>query len=267
MLGSTRRKAQSSRGSATVPEDVQIITVQSAKELDAFVRFQLELYRDDPRYVPPIVAERREFLKPTHNPFFGHATAAYFLALRDGAIVGPDRRRRRHRLQPVPQRADRLLRDVRLRGRRGRRGGAVAAGGGLGARARDAHPAGAGEPLDEPRLRPARGGLRLAALHDGALQRALLRSVGGGRRAQAVQGSLDVRDVLRHPAAGAGGAGGGAPAGEGRRAHPRAGSRGGSPRNCGGSRPSTWPSRSATGPSSPSPRRSWTSSPCACAIW
>lgn len=60
----------------------------TSAELDTFVRFQLDLYRDDPRFVPPIVAERREFLKPEHNPFFAHATAAYFLARREGRWVG-----------------------------------------------------------------------------------------------------------------------------------------------------------------------------------
>ncbi|HLT28893.1 MAG TPA: N-acetyltransferase [Myxococcaceae bacterium] len=67
---------------------VELVQVTTGAELDAFVRFQLDLYRDDPRFVPPIVAERREFLRPEHNPFFAHATAAYFMARRDGAWVG-----------------------------------------------------------------------------------------------------------------------------------------------------------------------------------
>jgi len=82
------RKKGASPAPSDVAPPVEVLQVASAEQLDAFVRFQLELYRDDPQYVPPIVAERREFLKPEHNPFFAHATAAYFLAQRAGRVVG-----------------------------------------------------------------------------------------------------------------------------------------------------------------------------------
>jgi GNAT superfamily N-acetyltransferase len=38
--------------------------------------------------VPPLVFERREFLDRSKNPFFEHAEAEYFLAERDGEVVG-----------------------------------------------------------------------------------------------------------------------------------------------------------------------------------
>lgn len=55
---------------------------------DAFIRFQLEHYAGDPNFVPPIVAERRDFLDARTNPFFLEADAALFLARRGGRVVG-----------------------------------------------------------------------------------------------------------------------------------------------------------------------------------
>ena len=67
---------------------VQVTPVRSTLELDDFIRFQLELYRDDPYFVPPIVAERRDFLNRKKNPFFTHAEVELFLARRNGKVVG-----------------------------------------------------------------------------------------------------------------------------------------------------------------------------------
>lgn len=68
--------------------DVSVVPVDSAAGRDEFVRFQLEHYADDAHFVPPIVAERRDFLDPAINPFFREARAAYFLARRRGKTVG-----------------------------------------------------------------------------------------------------------------------------------------------------------------------------------
>lgn len=70
------------------PADVRISEVQTAKDLDAFVQFQLDLYSEDPNYVPPIIAERRDFLTPGKNPFLDHAELRLFLAHRENRIVG-----------------------------------------------------------------------------------------------------------------------------------------------------------------------------------
>jgi GNAT superfamily N-acetyltransferase len=68
--------------------DVVVDEVTSDKGRDEFVRFQLDHYAQDPNYVPPIVAERREFIDPKHNPFFAQAEAAFFIARRRGQPVG-----------------------------------------------------------------------------------------------------------------------------------------------------------------------------------
>src|SRR5438094_7825499 len=68
--------------------DVMISEVKTAAERDAFVRFQPEHYAADPLYVPQILAERRDFIDPSRNPYFSHARAAFFLAHRQGKPVG-----------------------------------------------------------------------------------------------------------------------------------------------------------------------------------
>jgi GNAT superfamily N-acetyltransferase len=85
------------RATLTTPEpprfaarapDVSVEQVDGASGRDEFVRFQLEHYAGDSNFVPPIVAERRDFLDPKVNPFFQQARAAYFLARRGGKTVG-----------------------------------------------------------------------------------------------------------------------------------------------------------------------------------
>jgi GNAT superfamily N-acetyltransferase len=69
-------------------QPVKIIPVRSSAERERFITFQLELYRGDPLYVPPIIAERRDFLDAGKNPFLSHAELQLFLAERDGRTVG-----------------------------------------------------------------------------------------------------------------------------------------------------------------------------------
>lgn len=68
--------------------DVSVEQVETQAGRDEFIRFQLEHYAGDEHFVPPIVAERRDFLDPKVNPFFEHARVAYFLARRNGKVVG-----------------------------------------------------------------------------------------------------------------------------------------------------------------------------------
>ncbi|HZA52578.1 MAG TPA: N-acetyltransferase [Myxococcaceae bacterium] len=67
---------------------VSVSPVRTYSERDQFIRFQLEHYRGDPNFVPPIVAERRDFLDRRTNPFFKHARVELLLAHRGGRVVG-----------------------------------------------------------------------------------------------------------------------------------------------------------------------------------
>jgi hypothetical protein len=67
---------------------VDIIPADSKAELERFIRVPMRLSADDPRYVAPLMFERREALSRKVNPFFQHADAQFWLARRDGRDVG-----------------------------------------------------------------------------------------------------------------------------------------------------------------------------------
>lgn len=62
--------------------------VASKRDLDTFIKLPWRLYRNEPNWVPPLLFERKRFLDRQRNPFFEHADAEYFLARRDGRVVG-----------------------------------------------------------------------------------------------------------------------------------------------------------------------------------
>jgi GNAT superfamily N-acetyltransferase len=67
---------------------VQIDPVRGDSDLTAFLTFPWRVYQGDPHWVPPLLSERRALLDPKRNPFFQHARVEYFLARRDGQVVG-----------------------------------------------------------------------------------------------------------------------------------------------------------------------------------
>lgn len=67
---------------------VQITQIAPGGQLDDFLRVPHLLYADDPAYIPPLDLMVRDQLTPKTNPFFEHAEAAYFVARRDGQLVG-----------------------------------------------------------------------------------------------------------------------------------------------------------------------------------
>lgn len=68
--------------------DLTISTVTSDRDLLDFIKFPWMVYKDNPYWVPPLLSERKSFLNTEENPFFKHATVEFFLARRDGGIVG-----------------------------------------------------------------------------------------------------------------------------------------------------------------------------------
>ena len=69
---------------------VEIREIQPTKRnLLKFVHFPIDvIYRDSKYYVPPLVTDEVNTLRPDKNPAFDFCEAAYFLAYRDGKIVG-----------------------------------------------------------------------------------------------------------------------------------------------------------------------------------
>lgn len=67
---------------------IEISAVASKKERDLFIRFPWRIYRGNRNWVPPLLADMKRMLDRTRNPFFQHSEAEYFLAYRNGEVVG-----------------------------------------------------------------------------------------------------------------------------------------------------------------------------------
>jgi GNAT superfamily N-acetyltransferase len=67
---------------------IVIKEVSTEKELREFVKFSIELYKDNPYYVPELITDEMEVLSKDKNPAFELCDAVYFLAYREGKIVG-----------------------------------------------------------------------------------------------------------------------------------------------------------------------------------
>jgi len=67
---------------------VDIRAVTGRRDLKAFIDLPFAVHANRPLCVPPLKLERRLFLNRRLNAFFSHGEAEYFLAVRDGQVVG-----------------------------------------------------------------------------------------------------------------------------------------------------------------------------------
>lgn len=67
---------------------LKIEPANATEQIEQYVKFPFELYRDHPHWVPPLVAERRDFLNPRKNPVYEYAELQPFLARSNGTVVG-----------------------------------------------------------------------------------------------------------------------------------------------------------------------------------
>lgn len=67
---------------------ITISPVRNAADLRAFIKMVWTIYKDDPHWVPPIVADRKKLLDRKRNPFYKHAEMEMFLARDGGNVVG-----------------------------------------------------------------------------------------------------------------------------------------------------------------------------------
>ena len=68
--------------------EIEVHEVTTLHELKRFVAFQYSLYEQNRYWVPPLRADELESLRKDKNPAFDFCEARYWLACRDGAIVG-----------------------------------------------------------------------------------------------------------------------------------------------------------------------------------
>jgi GNAT superfamily N-acetyltransferase len=67
---------------------VEVREVAGRGDLKGFIDLPFRLHANHPLWVPPLKLERRIFLNRRMNAFFSHGEAEYFLARRDGRVVG-----------------------------------------------------------------------------------------------------------------------------------------------------------------------------------
>ncbi len=68
--------------------DVQIKEATTLKEIKSFIHFPFELYQGNPNWVPTLMFDEFNTLRRDKNPAFEYCEAKYWLAYRDGGIVG-----------------------------------------------------------------------------------------------------------------------------------------------------------------------------------
>ena len=71
-----------------MPESLCVREARTPRDLRAMVLFPWQLYRNDPLWVPPIIADRLARFDPASNPMLRHGEAQAFIARRGGRIVG-----------------------------------------------------------------------------------------------------------------------------------------------------------------------------------
>lgn len=67
---------------------VQVKQVQSKSDLKKFVKFPFSIYKESPYWVPPIINDEMETFNTDKNPVFQNAEASFFLAYKNGKVVG-----------------------------------------------------------------------------------------------------------------------------------------------------------------------------------
>ena len=72
---------------ATTAPAVEVRSVRGMRDLRKFIDLPFRLHRGTP-WIPPLRLERWLFLTRKLNPYFTHGEAEYFLARRDGRVVG-----------------------------------------------------------------------------------------------------------------------------------------------------------------------------------
>lgn len=67
---------------------ITVVPVDDRRQLDEFIRLPIELYRGHAGYLANLLGEQLKTLDRRKNPYFRHAEARYWLAIRGGRPVG-----------------------------------------------------------------------------------------------------------------------------------------------------------------------------------
>lgn len=72
----------------TTSTTIDVRPMRNRRELRDFIQLSWMINKNDPCWVPPLIAEIKEFLNPRRHPFYQHGFAEKFVAYRDGRPVG-----------------------------------------------------------------------------------------------------------------------------------------------------------------------------------
>ena len=67
---------------------IETVNLESKSEINAFVQFQYDLYRDVPQFTPPFYNDIKLMLNKKKHPFYERSDGEFYVAKKDGKIVG-----------------------------------------------------------------------------------------------------------------------------------------------------------------------------------
>jgi hypothetical protein len=67
---------------------IEKVDTENKSQVKRFVQYYYNLYQDCPQWVPPLFVDAYLPLNRKKHPFFKHSAADFFLAVRDGEVVG-----------------------------------------------------------------------------------------------------------------------------------------------------------------------------------
>lgn len=68
--------------------EVTLIEVKTKDDLERFIRFPMELYKNNENYVPALINEEKNTWNPKENPALDYSEAKQYLALKKGKVAG-----------------------------------------------------------------------------------------------------------------------------------------------------------------------------------
>lgn len=67
---------------------IKKIDLNSKSGVNRFIKFQFDLYEGHPQWVPPFIADIKKMMNPNKHPYYEHSDAEFFVAEKDGEVVG-----------------------------------------------------------------------------------------------------------------------------------------------------------------------------------
>lgn len=68
--------------------EISVIEVKNSEQLKQFVRFPMDLYKNNPYYVPSLINDEIKIWSPKENPALQYSEAKQFLAYKNSKVVG-----------------------------------------------------------------------------------------------------------------------------------------------------------------------------------